>query len=240
MTQTKKLKKTIRARARKTGESYTAARRQVLQSRRKPATPARPVASKAKGGVSDKAALAKTGYGLAHWFAVLDAFDPKAKGHTDRARYLYEDHGVPGWHAQGITVAYERERGLRVMNQSCDGDFQVSVSKTVRVTVGEVAAAIGDARRRAAWLRGADEGLRRALESAFVGPKAKQVTIKDANYARLRFPWDGAAVEIRINGKQTGSSVVADNNGLPRAELVEERRAQWKQALESLRQHLGG
>ena len=33
MTQSRKLKKTIRARARKTGESYTAARRMVLKRR---------------------------------------------------------------------------------------------------------------------------------------------------------------------------------------------------------------
>jgi uncharacterized protein YndB with AHSA1/START domain len=188
--------------------------------------------------VSDAAAVKKTGHDLAHWFAVLDAFDPRAKGHTDRARYLYEDHGMPGWYAQGITVAYERERGLRVMNQSCSGDFQVSVTRTVRVPVAEVVEAIGNPRRRAEWLRGADEGLRRALEAAFTGPKARKVAIKDANYARLRYPWDGAPVELRVQGKKTGASVVADNSGLPRAELVEERRSQWKAALESLQRHL--
>jgi hypothetical protein len=242
MTQTKKLKKSVRARARKTGESYTAARRQVLQSRNKlaeRAPRARPATSKAKGAVSDAAVLKKTGHGLAHWFAVLEAYDPKAKGHTDRALFLYEEHGVPGWHAQGITVAYERERGLRVMNQTCDGDFEVSVSKTLPVSVEEVAAAIGDARRRATWLKSADDGLRRALEAAFRGPKAKQVTIKDVNYARLRYPWDGGAVEIRIYGKKSGASVVADNKSLPRAEIVEQRRAQWKNALESLQRHFG-
>jgi plasmid stability protein len=35
MTREKKLKKAIRARARKTGESYTAARRQVLQAKQR-------------------------------------------------------------------------------------------------------------------------------------------------------------------------------------------------------------
>lgn len=65
------------------------------------------------------------------------------------------------------------------------------------------------------------------------------MTVKDANYARMRYPWDGGAVEIRIYGKKTGASVVADNKGLSNADLVEERRSQWKTALESLQRHLG-
>lgn len=91
------------------------------------ATPARPATAKlasvparaSRGAISDQAILKKTGHGLDHWFAVLDAFDPKAKGHTDRARYLYDEHQVPGWHSQGIVVAYERARsgpqGLRAV-----------------------------------------------------------------------------------------------------------------------------
>ena len=46
-------------------------------------------------------------------------------------------------------------------------------------------------------------------------------------------------MEIRINGKpKGGSSIVAANTGLDRPELVETRRAQWKAALEALREHL--
>lgn len=150
MTQLKKLKKSIRSRSEKTGESYTAARRQILLAQSKktettepsvaadiaaPAPPAPPPpvpkAAASKGSVSDEAARKKTGFGHDHWFAVLDTFGAAAKGHTAAASHLYEQHGVPGWHAQGITVAYERARGLREMNQSCTGTFQVNVSKTV-------------------------------------------------------------------------------------------------------------
>jgi hypothetical protein len=253
MTRTKKLKKAIRSRSEKTGESYTAARRQVLLARTKnsptpkPAEPALAVvplapaaaAPATRGALSDEAERKKTGHGLDHWFAVLDAFGAANKGHTGAADHLYSVHGVPGWHAQGITVSYERARGLRQLNQSCTGGFQVTVSKTVPAPVAEVIDALHDARRRKAWLAGADPALARALDAAFAGEKPSEIKTKGGDYAWLRFRWDGRTVEIRITGKPTGASVVADNKDLPEAGLVEERRGQWKVALEGLKRHLG-
>lgn len=261
MTLQKKLKKTIRARSEKTGESYTAARRQVLLAREKkaeppeqpapvavqespaaqpiPEPPAPPAKTPSRGQVNDEAARKKTGHGLDHWFAVLDAFGGATKGHTAAAAHLYKDHGVPGWYAQGITVAYERARGLRDVNQSCTGSFQVSVSKTVPAPVAEVIDALKSPERRAAWLQDADPALVQALEAAFTGDKPREVKTKGDNYAWLRFPWDGTVV-IYIYGKPKGASVVADNSDLPNSDLIEQRRAQWKVALAGLHRHFGG
>jgi hypothetical protein len=233
MTQQKKLKKAIRARSGKTGESYTAARRQVLLAREEP--PAPKPKPPAKGGITEESVLKKTGHGLDHWFGVLDAFGAAAKGHTAAAAHLYNEHGIPGWHSQGITVAYERARGLREVNQACTGKFQVSVSKTVPATVAEVV----DALQSTAWLQGADPGLAQALDSAFRGDKPREIKTKGSDYAWLRFPWDGHTVEIRITGKPKGASVVADNTDLPDAALVEQRREQWRAALAGLQRHLG-
>jgi len=253
MTRQKKLKKTIRARSRKTGESYTAARRQVLEARRRKArgatasamTKAPPAAAPPRVPASrpprprEASLIEKTGHGLDHWFAVLDAFDRAKKGHTAAAAHLHEVHGVPGWHSQMVTVAYERERGLRAMNQASAGDFQVSITRSLPAAVAEVADAIGRADRRRVWLRGADSALARAWNAAFDGPQARQVTFKSPNYARMRFPWDGSTVEIHINGKpKGGSSIVAYNRGLDAPEKVEQRRAQWRAALEALKSYL--
>lgn len=263
MTQQKKLKKAIRVRSEKTGESYTAARRQLLDIRGKkaaasnqaaapepqlappapaaeePAPPAR-TASPTKGTITDASTLKKTGHGLEHWFAVLDAFDAATQGHTAAAAHLHGAHGIPGWYAQGITVAYERARGLRELNQSCAGTFQVSVSKTVPVSVAVVIDALQSAERRATWLAGADPGLIQAFDAAFSGDKPREVKTKGNDYAWVRFPWAPHKVEIRITGKPTGASVVADNTDLADAEQVEQKRAQWRVALEGLRRHLGG
>jgi hypothetical protein len=255
MTEAKKLKQAVRARSRKTGESYTAARRHLLESRaqRSPravparvarVNPARPASTEApktaqgRPAIGDTAIVKKTGHGYDHWFAVLDAFDAKAKGHTASATHLYEDHGVPGWHGQMITVAYERERGLRAVNQSCAGDFQVSVSKTVPANVTEVAKAFDDASERDSWLRGADQDLGRALRAALSGANGKRVTLKDARNARLRYAWDDTTVEIRIAATPKGAaSVVADNTKLGSAAEVTKRRALWREALLSLKAH---
>lgn len=47
-------------------------------------------------------------------------------------------------------------------------------------------------------------------------------------------------MEIHIIGKSKGdgTSVVAYNKDLPEASLVDARRAQWRVALDSLREHL--
>jgi hypothetical protein len=240
MTQAKKLKKIIRQRARKTGERYAAARRQVLGARETPppSPPARPRTS-SRGALSDAAALKRTGHTLAHWFGVLDAFGARTKGHTASARHLFAAHGVPGWHAQGITVAYERAHGLRAANQACDGRFNVSVSRVVSAAVPEIARALGDPAERSAWLRGADPRLVRALESAFEGPKPRTVKVRDPRGATLRYPWDGTTVEFRLTAKpKGGSSVVVDHMNLATPDAVESSRASWKAALDGLKQHL--
>jgi hypothetical protein len=254
MTQARKLKKVIRSRAAKTGESYTSARRQVLAARARRAAPAaapepktptpsapEPAAkrSRARGVAGEAAVRAKTGHGLDHWFAVLDAFDARAKGHTASARHLFEEHGVPGWHCQMITVEYERARGLRALNQSCEGDFQVGVSRTVPCTVARVAQALGDRRQRAQWLRGADPGLARAVEAAFAGASARGVVMAKPDLAKLRFRWDASTVDIYVYGKPGGkASVTAQNTKLADAEAVAQRRAAWTAALDALRAQL--
>src|SRR5688572_16350569 len=170
MTRARALKHTIRARAAKTGERYTTARRHVLRELNEEAPAARvaPVARVApakttKGAISDASVLKKTGHDLAHWFGVLDRFGAIEKGHTAAARHLYDTHSVDGWYAQGITVSYERERGVRGVNQRSDGAWEVSVSKTITASTAQLVKAFTDARKRGDWISEADPKLAGAL-----------------------------------------------------------------------------
>jgi len=193
------------ARAAKTGERYTTARRHVLHELQKQsAAPERTATSPApratsagasRGSVNDATALEKTGHDLAHWFDVLDRFGAVEKGHTPAARHLNESHQVPGWYAQGITVAYERARGVRALNQRGDGAYEVSVSKVVAGSAADVIAAFKATSRRR-WTKSSDIQLVKALGVALDGPGAKGFVLRPDGQGRFRYKWDGATVQF--------------------------------------------
>ena len=244
MTRARALKKIIRARIAKTGERYTTARRHILKefpvsSRRTvaeaPARATTTLITTTKGGLSDAKAREKTGHGLDHWFAVLDEFGAVAKGHTATARYLKEIHKIDGWYAQGITVAYERARGVRAVNQRCDGEYEVSVSKIVPAATRRIVKALVDAGERRSWIDGADDGLIAALASAFTSRTSKGFVVKPNGQAHVRFKWDDTTVLLQLWPKPNGKvSVQVTNSKLPAAAAVEEHRAKWRTALGAL------
>jgi hypothetical protein len=250
MTRARALKKVIRARIAKTGERYTTARRHVLKQL--PAAPrvaarsSRPAAPASaarvmttKGGLSDAKAIEKTGHGLDHWFAVLDRFDGVGKGHTAAARFLSDTHGIDGWYAQGITVAFERARGVRAVNQRRDGDYEVSISKVVAASTPDIVNAFALTRARKGWMAGVDDGLMTAMSSALSGKAPKTFTVKPNGQAHVRFKWDDTSVLVQLWPRPNGKvSVTVTNGKLANAAMVEERRAKWRTALEAVATYL--
>jgi hypothetical protein len=230
MTRARALKTIIRARAAKTGERYTTARRHVLNELRPQTAP--PVVPRVS--VSDAKFREKTGHGLDHWFAVLDRFGGVSKGHTALARHLYETHGVPGWHSQGITVAYERARGARAANQRCDGAYEVSVSKVVTAKAIDVVKALEDKRVRGRWVKGLDPALVKALVAGLDGPAAKGIVVRPDGLGRFRYKWGDTIVQFYFVPKGDKVSVVATNSKLADAAMVEARRGLWRAALNAL------
>lgn len=84
----------------------------------------------------------ETGSGIA-WKQWVDFLEPlKALDHTDMAKLVYEEimragkAKSPEWWAQGVTVAYEQYMGRRQPGQTCDGNFSVTVTKTVEGDMG--------------------------------------------------------------------------------------------------------
>jgi hypothetical protein len=253
MTRGRALKEIIRARSAKTGERYTTARRHVLNELRprteplvrstpapvKTTTKSASSATSSKGGVSDAKSREKTGHGLEYWFDVIDRFGGVEKGHTASARHLYEAHSVPGWYAQGITVAYERARGVRAVNQRCDGEYEVSVSKVVTGKTADVIRALTDKRVRIRWVKGVDARLVKALAAALDGPASKEIVVRPDGQGRFRYKWGDTTVQLYLLPKAGGKvSVVATNSRLADASVVEERRALWRTALDALAQLL--
>lgn len=135
MTSQKSFKQRVRTRMDKTGESYTAARAQLLPREQEPD-------------------VGPTRRPYREWFAELDEWGAIDRSHKEIAAWLMNEQGVAGWWAQNITVEYERARGLREVGQGRDGFFRVNASKTVAVPVEELYAAVVDAVRRDEWLPG--------------------------------------------------------------------------------------
>ncbi len=254
MTRARALKSVIRARISKTGERYTTARRHVLAARggasRSLATAATAAPSpavtapststaSAKGVVSAAKVLERTGHDLDHWFGVLDRFGAADKGHTATARHLHKDLGIDGWYSQGITVAYERARGLRAVNQRADGVLEVSASKVVAGSPADVAAAVSGPRRRAAWIAAADPDLATALAAALKSPVSKGFVLRADGLGRYRYRWGATAVQIYAQAKPGGKTIVTvAHSKLPDAATLEVRRAQWRAALSALAAYL--
>src|SRR5688572_10304840 len=98
MPKQKDLKRVVRARMQKTGESYSAARSHVVARKKAaPAAPAPPPPDYAAlAGLSDATIAAKTGANWEEWTRRLDAIGAAAKPHGEIARYVNEELGVDG------------------------------------------------------------------------------------------------------------------------------------------------
>ncbi|HUR57941.1 MAG TPA: hypothetical protein VM029_09545 [Opitutaceae bacterium] len=206
----------------------------------KPDTAAPPKAStKAKGGLSESTSLRITGHGLEHWFRVLDRFGAVEKGHTAAARHLADDHQIEGWYAQGITVAFERARGVRAANQRCDGKYEVSVSKVFAADADDVIKVFTDRRLRKRWTASVDQSLVAALSAASDSSRSKGWVVRPDGQGRWRYKWGETTVQCYLYPKPGGKvSMVVTNMNLEGADAVEERRAMWKAALNAIATHL--
>ncbi len=177
MTRHKDQKRIIRDRMRKTGESYTAARAQVL-AKPAPGTPRLSAAEMAeRAGMADATIKRRTGRSWAEWVRTLDADNAAALPHRDIARIVKQKHGVADWWSQSVTVGYERIKGLREQGQRRGGAFEASKSKTFNHSPAAVFRAWSDAATRGKWL----------------GVEAKVRTATPPKTVRLQWP-DGTIV----------------------------------------------
>ncbi len=220
MTTNKDYKRIVRARMVRTGESYTAARAH-LQAQADPARAALPrVADHATlAGMSDAAIKAGTGCDWRKWVEALDYRKAHEWSHREIAAYVREKFRLSSWWSQGVTVGYERIKGLRAIGQRRGGDFDASKSKTFNVALSRLYNAFGDKRNRNKWL----------------GPV--ELTVKTAIRGRsMRITWsDGKPVEMSFVAKAPGkSTVTVTHHRLPDRAAVDRVQAEWAARLEAL------
>jgi hypothetical protein len=233
MTQDKDRKRIIRARMQKTGESYTAARAQILSRTTNPESPVRatrasaaaaiaaapPIDHAALAGMSDDKIAAKTGRTWQEWTRELDAAGAASLPHRDIAVLISETYGVADWWTQTVTVGYERIKGLRDRGQRRGGAYEMGKTKTFNVPVKTLfdAWASDTARRR--WLKGVKTTVRTATS-----PKT----------VRLQWP-DGTIVVIGLTAKGDAKSVVSVvHTKLPDKAASDTMKKEWAAHLDAL------
>jgi hypothetical protein len=242
MTANKDLKRLVRSRMLKTGESYTSARAHLLSRRTpKPAAaagsavpgPRSPIPGPAPlppatefarlAGTSDAAIKAKTGCNWERWVWALDQVEAHTWPHGAIAKYVKEKYKIPGWWSQTVTVGYERIRGLREIGQRRGGNFEASRSRTFAVPVGRLFRAWKEPRLRARWLDGAKLAVRTAT--------------KDRS---MRITWaDGTSVQLWFTAKgKDKSSVAVQHTGLADRAALTRQQEYWAGRLDALSEAL--
>ena len=218
MPKQKDLKRLVRARMQKTGESYTSARTQVLKKNSPP-----PARFAELAGMSDEAVRTKTGHTWKQWVQKLDAAKASDLSHREIAKHVHDNYEVSGWWAQMLTVGYERIRGLREIGQRCDGSFNANKSKTFAVPISKLYRGFSVKRTRDRWLPD-------------VKLKIRTSTVNKS----MRMSWpDGTSVHAYFSAKGARKSQVAIQHvGLAGKADVAKRKEFWAERFTALAQTL--
>jgi len=230
MPRNKDLKRLVRARMKKTGEAYTAARAHITRKTPTKTTARTKVASpKAStepsidyaqlAGISDAVIKEKTGCTWDRWVFALDHYGAAEMSHREIAALVKTKYKVPDWWTQTVTVGYERIKGLRAKGQRRDGSYEADKSRTYDVPVKVLFDAWADAATRKRWLKEADVKVRTATP-----PKT------------MRLGWsDGTIIAVGFTPKgKSKSSVALAHTKLPDAERANSLKKFWSDRLDVL------
>lgn len=233
MTRNKDLKRLVRARMKKTGESYTSARAQITRKAHNATRASAAVAPKAEppapntyarlAGMSDAKIKEATGCNWQKWVKALDHHGAASMSHREIADMVKTKYKTPDWWTQTVTVGYERIKGLRARGQRRNGTFEATKSRTFDVPVAELFDAWNDEPTRRKWMDGASIRIRTAT-----APKS------------MRLDWNGAIVAVNFYPKAKGkSSVAVQHAGLASKAAADEIKQYWTERLDTLKGVLG-
>lgn len=212
MPRQKDLKRIVRTRMERTGESYTAARLQLLRKKEEPAPNYAETA-----GMSDAAVKKATGRDWTEWVKVLDGVKAAEKPHREIAKYV-SSIGTPDWWSQMVTVSYERIRGLRDRGQRRGGGYETNKSRTFAVPVAKLFDAFVKPRVRAKWLPN----------------KLGIVSANPNKRMRLRME-DDTLLEINFTSKGDAKSAVAiQHSKLPDKSAAANMKTWWGERFDAL------
>jgi hypothetical protein len=174
-------------------------------------------------GIGTEAVERATGRGWHAWIEALDREGAKTMTHKEIALMLREEFRLAAWWAQMVTVGYEQASGAHAPDQASRG-FRAHASRTVAADAAATFAAWNDEAARSRWLGD-------ALELRGATPDKS---------ARLAWKEGPSTVEVRLTAKGARTQVVIDEEGLPDAAAVKQRKVFWREALDRLQASLEG
>jgi hypothetical protein len=164
--------------------------------------------------ISDATIKAKTGRDWAGWFVALDKAGAAKLDHAAIAKLAAGKLGAGDWYGQMVAVSYERAKGIRALNQKCDGEFSVSVSKVVPVPLGKL--------------------FKAATAGGWFPQGAFAETSRTAD-KYWRGKWKGGQISFYFYAKGADKAqITVDSGKLSGEEAVEKDRAAWKKAITKL------
>lgn len=175
--------------------------------------------------ITDKVVVPKTGKTMQEWFTILDQKGGKELDAHGIYALIASIDGLKSlgeWNCGLLTTSYQWDRGLRQRGEKADG-FEISVSKTIAVSVAMLFAAWLDEGLRAKWL-----------------PNDITIT-KSTENKSVRVLWNDNTTRLSIDLYPKGdnkSQMVVQHLKLPDAEKAAEMKEFWAERLNELKRIL--
>ncbi len=173
--------------------------------------------------IGDDAVKAATGRTWKQWFKILDGEEAATWSHRRIANFLYQQHEVPGWWAQMVTVGFEQARGLRAPHQTATG-FTANRSATFEAPLARLYEAWDDPKVRDRWLDESDIEIRTSTPQK-----------------SMRITWSDGATRVEVNFNSKGeqrSMVQVQHHKLVDHNALEQAKRYWEARLSKLKSML--
>ena len=172
--------------------------------------------------ITDKLVVAQTGATMEEWFRHLDSLGAQKMAHVDICNLVASIEGLKPlghWNQNLLATSYEWDRGLKERGQK-GKDFEISVSKTVNVSVEVLFKALFDEKLRKKWL---DENI--------------EITKQTENKS-VRAVWSASATRLSVDfypKSDTKSQIVVQHLKLPDSTVAAAMKELWATRLDALK-----
>ena len=194
--------------------------------------------------ISDESVREATGRSWDEWLGVLDKAGAARWAHRDIASFLAEDHGIPPWWQQMVTVGYEQARGLRTVGQTAAVGYEIGVRRTLAVTPEQAWALLASPEGMKAWLGVAADMTEAAPYRTGDGREGEFRVVKPGSHVRLGYAVapgpPQSTLQVRVLPAASGRATLSfHHEKLASADERERMRVHWGRVLDALERLAG-